>query len=194
VSDDKGSITYDQDMFSKTAKEIEKADPIGDYGPIGGYSAYSGSGEASHVRPGDLTIAKLENPGVDGLAPDSGGSSFANSHYYDSGFSTADAESLLQGQVRFYDPTSQFNINTYEFWDGDQTYASPSHPAVADFTGSYDGFIDAFYNAQSQMSSELHETAANIRKMATVYKATEDANERDVFGISLPAPYNPPGQ
>ena len=106
----------------------------------------------------------------------------------------ADAESLLQGQVRFYDPTSQFNINTDEFWDGDQTYASPNHPAVGDFTGSYGGFIDAFYNAQSQMSGELHETAANIRKMATVYKATEDVNERDVFGVSLPAPYNPPGQ
>ena len=194
MSDDKGSITYDQDMFSQTAKEIEKADPIGKYGPIDNYSAYSGSGEATHVRPGDLTIAKLENPGVDGLTPDSGGSNFSNSHYSDFGFGTAEAESLMQGQVSFYDPTSQFNINTYEFWDGDQTYASPSQPVVADFTGSYFCFIDAFYNAQSQMSGELHETAANIRKMATVYQTTEDANERDVFGVSLPAPYNPPGQ
>ena len=173
MSDDKGRLIYDQDMFSLTAKEIEKADPEGQYGPIGDFSEYSGSRESSHVRPGDLTIAKLENPGVDGLVPDSSRDPWANNS---KGFA-------------LYDPTSQFN-NNGSLWDGDETYTGLEQPAVADLISSYNNFIDAFYNAQSQMSRELHETAANIRRMATVYEATEDANERDIFGISLPAPYN----
>lgn len=195
---DGGTVTSDQAMFSATASEIEKADPVGSYPLYGlggipsGLASFSGADETRNVRPGDLTLAQLEDPGVDGLVPNSRGQDQADSE--SAGLLTgADARNNMAGFVELpmYDPNSQFNSNTVQFWDGDDTVANPDHPAVTNFLGSYGGFTGAFFAAHSAMSDELHETAANIRKMAAVYKATEDQTKRDVFGVHLPAPYNP---
>jgi hypothetical protein len=186
----KETITSDQEMFSSTATAIEKADPAGQYkgaavldymyNPRFVLSRYSGSGEANNVRSGDLTIAQLDDPGVDGLTPDSMGKEYGGP-----------AELQGPGGLPLYNSSTQFNSDQL-LWDGDKSFEAPDHPIVYDFENDYSGFIQGFYDAQAKMSDELHDTAANIRKMAAFYETTEDQNKRDVFAVSLPAPYSPP--
>jgi hypothetical protein len=185
------SITYDKQMFENTAVEIEKSDPIIWYTPrVNGYDngpmrALSGRDESRYVHPQDLTLAQLENPAVDGLVPNSSGKEAARAT------NEPNPTEALGRQIPLWDPDSQFNRNTEVFWDGEGECETPNHPAVKDFLCKYSEFQSTFYDAHWAMIDELRETAANVRRMATIYQETEDVNQRDVFSIPLPPMISP---
>jgi hypothetical protein len=55
-----------------------------------------------------------------------------------------------------------------------------------DFSSHYNDLLFSLYMVSIKMEGQLGQTEDNLRKMASVYEQTEDANKRSVFDITLP--------
>jgi hypothetical protein len=160
-------LIYDKKMFMTTAAAIEKADPVVNYKPSQGLTR--------NLRPmyGDLALS----------------GSNESSHVAKGDFTLAELENPATNGLL---ETDQGDFNSNGFTYSDPSFEDAEHVVIADFLDQYiNQFLPAFYDGHWSMSVELRETADNLRKMSNVYEATEDATRRDVFGVRLPAPYNP---